>query len=114
MTAYKPGDPILVAYPFEEHTGGRQRPALVVSPAQYNDATGELVVGQITSRITATPRPGDYQIRDWKDANLPRAAMVRSRLATLQSVLVLRRLGELTAPDLQAAIGELGRAIGWP
>jgi len=37
-----------------------------------------LVVAQITSRIAATPRPGDYQIRDWKDANLPSAAMVRS------------------------------------
>ena len=78
MTAYKPGDVILVAYPFEERDGGRRRPALVVSPAQYNDATGELVVAQITSRITATPRPGDYEIRDWKDANLPCAAMVRS------------------------------------
>ena len=78
MTAYKPGDVILVAYPFEVPAGGRRRPALVVSPAQYNDATGELVVSQITSRITATPRPGDYQIRDWKDVNLPRAAMVRS------------------------------------
>ena len=113
MTAYKPGDVILVAYPFEERAGGRRRPALVVSPVQYNDATGELVVAQITSRVTATPRPGDYRIQEWKDANLPRAAMVRSRLATLQSVLVLRRLGELTAPDLQAAMAELGRAIGW-
>ena len=78
MTAYKPGDVILVAYPFEERAVGRRRPALAVSPAQYNDATGELVVAQITSRITATPRPRDYQIRDRKDANLSRAAMVRS------------------------------------
>jgi len=78
MTGYKPGDVILAAYPSEERAGGRRCPALVVNPAQYNDATGELVVAQITSRITATPRPGDYQIRDRKDANLPRAAMVRS------------------------------------
>ena len=78
MTAYKPGDVILVAYPFEERAGGRCRPVLVVSSPEYNNDTGELVVAQITSRITATARPGDYQIQDWKDANLPRAAMARS------------------------------------
>ena len=113
MTGYKPGDVVLVAYPFEERAGGRRRPALVVSPAQYNDATGELVVAQITSRMSAPPRPGDCRIQDWKDAKLPRAAMVRSRLATLQSVLVLRQLGQLTSRDLQAAMAELNRALGW-
>ncbi len=114
MTAYKPGDVILVAYPFEERAGGRRRPALVVSSPEYNDATGELVVTQITSRISAPPRLGDYQIQDWKEAKLPRAAMVRSRLATLQSVLVLRQLGELSGRDLKAAMAELNRALGWP
>jgi mRNA interferase MazF len=113
MTGYKPGDVVLVAYPFEERAGGRRRPVLVVSSPEYNNDTGELVVAQITSRISAPHRPGDYQIQDWKAAKLPRAAMVRSRLATLQSVLVLRRLGELTGRDLQAAMAELNQALGW-
>ena len=114
MTSYKIGDIILVPYPFEERAGGRRRPALVVSPPEYNEATGELVVAQITSRLSAQPRPGDYEIQDWKQANLPSPAMVRSRLATLQSVLVLRQLGELTARDLQASMGVLSLALGWP
>ena len=71
------------------------------------------MVAQITSRMSAPPRPGDCRIQDWKDAKLPRAAMVRSRLATLQSVLVLRQLGQLTSRDLQAAMAELNRALGW-
>ena len=113
MTAYKQGDVILVAFPFEERAGGRKRPALVISPPQYNDATSELIIAQITSHLTAQPRPGDYPIQDWKEAKLPRPAMVRARLATMQTDLVLRRLGELTEGDLRLAMAAL-RAVTGP
>jgi mRNA interferase MazF len=110
MTGYDRGDVILVPYPFGERAGGRKRPALVVSPAEYNQATGELIIAQITGRVSAPARRGDYQIEDWKEANLPHPALVRSRLATLKPALVLRRLGRLTEADLrraQAALTEV-------
>lgn len=113
MTSYKTGDIILVPYPFEEHAGGRLRQALVVSPPEGTKATGELVMAQISSRLSAPPRLSDYRIRDWKQANMPRAAIVRSRLVSLQSVLVLRKLGECTAPDLQTSMAILTLALGW-
>jgi hypothetical protein len=46
MTAYEPGDVILVPYPFGERAGGRKRPALVISSREHNEETGELVVAQ--------------------------------------------------------------------
>ena len=110
MTDYNQGDVILVPYPFGERSGGQKRPALVVSPADYNQATGELIIAQITGHLSDPARRGDYTIKDWKEANLPQAALVRSRLATLKTSLVLRRLGRLTEADFrnaQAALGDL-------
>ncbi len=103
MTVYKQGDVVLVPYPFGERAGGKKRPGLVISSLEHNQATGELVIAQITSRVSAPARDGDYHIQSWKDANLPRTALVRCRLATLKTSMVLRKLGELTEADFQAA-----------
>ena len=111
MTGYDQGDVILVPYPFGERAGGRKRPALVVSPSEYNQATGELIIAQITGRLSAPERQGDYAIGDWKEANLPHPAVVRSRLATLKTSLVLRRLGSLTEEDFQGAQAALSGVL---
>lgn len=112
MTGYNQGDVILVAYPFGERAGGRKRPVLVISPNAYNRATGELVIAQVTSRISGPARPGDYAIEGWKEANLPRPALVRSRLATLKASLVLRRLGTLTEGDFAGVQRALQKVLG--
>ena len=111
MTAYERGDVVLIPYPFGERAGGRKRPALVISPQDYNQTTGELVIAQITSRLSAPARPGDWGIEHWKEANLPGPAVVRCRVATLNSSLVLRRLGALTEGDLQSALDALGSVL---
>ena len=103
MTGYRQGDVVLVPYPFGERAGGRKRPALVVSSDVYASETGQLIIAQITSRVSASPHPGDYQIRDWQAANLPRPATVRARLATVNSALVLRRLGTLPEAEFRGA-----------
>ena len=101
MTAYESGDVVLVPYPFGERAGGRKRPAVVVSDAAYNEDTGELIVAQITGRIPDEERVGDCLIEHWKEANLLRPALVRARLATLKTELVLRRLGRLNDSDFR-------------
>ena len=111
MTDYKQGDVVLVPYPFGERAGGKKRPGLVISSLEHNEATGELVIAQITSRVSGPARDGDYQIEAWKDANLPRPALVRCRLATVKVCLVLRRLGRLSDADFQAAQAALKSAI---
>ena len=111
MTDYKPGDIVLVPYPFGERAGGRKRPVLVISSPEFNQATGEVVIAQVTSRISPDAHPGDYSIEGWKEANLPRASMVRGRLATVKGSLILRRLGGLTDAELQAAVKALRAAV---
>ena len=82
-TLFEPGDIILLSYPFGQGVGVRKRPALVVSSSAFNQETGELVIAQITSRVSAPARAGDYAIMDLREAKLPRPALVRARLATL-------------------------------
>ena len=112
MTAYEPGDVILVPYPFGERTGGRKRPALVVSDTEFNQATGELIIAQITGRLTGSGRPGDYVIEEWKEAKLLSPGLVRARLATLKTSLVLRRLGRLTKADFRNVQTVLASVLG--
>ena len=112
MTAFNfsvinPGDVILLSYPFGEGAGVRKRPALVVSSSAFNQETGELIIAQITSRVSAPARAGDYNLAEWREAKLPRPALVRARLATLERSLVLRRLGSLTEADYQGALAAL-------
>ena len=106
-TVFSPGDVILLSYPFGEGAGVRKRPALVISSSAFNQETGELVVAQITSRVSAPARAGDYAIAEWREAKLPRPALVRARLATLARSLVLRRLGSLSEADYQGALAAL-------
>lgn len=106
-TVFNPGDVILISYPFGEGAGVRKRPALVVSSSAFNQETGELVIAQITSRVSAPARAGDYTIAEWREAKLPRPALVRARLATLAHSLVLRRLGSLSEADYQGALAAL-------
>ena len=112
MIVYEPGDVVLVPYPFGERAGGRKRPGLVMSPAEFNDATSEIVIAQITSRLSGEARPGDYTIEGWRDANLPRPAMIRCRLATLQNSLILRRLGKLSDAEFSKVQDVLFIALG--
>ncbi len=106
-TDFNPGDVILLSYPCGEGAGVRKRPALVVSSSAFNLETGELIVAQITSRVSAPARAGDYAIAEWREAKLPRPALVRARLATLSRSLVLRRLGSLSEADYQGALAAL-------
>ncbi|MFQ6026106.1 MAG: type II toxin-antitoxin system PemK/MazF family toxin [Dehalococcoidia bacterium] len=111
MTAYNTGDVLLVPYPFGERAGGQKRPVLVISSDEYNEGTGELIIAQITSRVSAPPRPGDCNIESWREANLPAPAIIRSRLATLETSSVLRKLGSLTEEDLERAQSALSKLL---
>lgn len=104
MTDYEPGDVVLVPYPFGERTGGKKRPALVISSNEHNQETGELLIAQITSRVNTASRVGDYHIQGWREAHLPKPAVVRARLATIEASQVLRKLGGLTESEFRIAL----------
>ena len=117
MTDYKQGDVILVTFNPESGKHGnreidvKKRPALVLSSLAHNQATGELVIAQITSRTLSQTYSGDYQIEQWQASNLPGPARVRCRLATIPSSWVVRKLGEMADPDLHGVKQALSEAL---
>ncbi len=102
----------LVPFPFGQRAGGHKRPALVVSSPSHNEETGQLVIAQITGRVSGPPRPGDYTIEGWKEAGLLKAALVRARLATIAATLVFRKLGTLEQAELSGALRAVQSVLG--
>ncbi len=113
MTPYSRRDVVLVPFPFSEQPErAKRRPALVISSDAYHQACDDMIIAQITSRMSATPRPGDHPIRRWREAGLVAPSLVRARLTTLHRGLIVRRLGVLAEQDVQAFSKALSSALG--
>lgn len=100
--AFQRGDVISVRFPFSDASGRKLRPAVVLSTAGYHDDWDEILVAGLTSRTPRAQRPTDYLLQDWQAAGLPQPSWARSHLATVHRNLVIAKLGQLTARDLQA------------
>jgi mRNA interferase MazF len=108
MTSYRPGDIILVPFPFTDLSSTKKRPALVVSPPEYN-AQGDVVIAFITSNMSGPARFGDYAVQDWKAAGLPLPSKLRMKFATVSREIIIKSIGQLSAVEkskVQAAIME--------
>ena len=112
MTSYERGAVVLVPFPFSERLVAKKRPAVVVSSDPYHRASNDIVIAQITSKLAVSPRPGDHRIAAWQRAGLVTPSLVRVKLATLDSGLILRRLGTMPASDMRAIDRGLTVALG--
>lgn len=105
----KPGDIVVVPFPFVERAGARRRPALVLSTRRFNDA-GHAVLAMITTSSHAT-WPGDVMITDLTAAGLRVECRVRLKLFTLDNRLIVRRIGRLARGDLESVSASLSRHL---
>jgi len=98
MPTFKPGDVVVVPFPFSDRDAPKRRPALVCSSAAFNGASAHVVLAMITS-TSHQKWPGDVAIRDLTSTGLSIPSVVRWKLFTLDAALVLRRAGSLSARD---------------
>jgi len=112
MTNYRRGDIVLVPFPFTDLSDVKRRPALVVSTDDYNERTADVIIAQVTSRVNSPPRPGDHRVRSWKEAGLLAPSLVRARLTTLHSSLLVRVLGRMPAEEMNAIDSSLASPLG--
>jgi mRNA interferase MazF len=106
-TNYRPGDLVLVAFPYASEALAKRRPALVVLD------TGDLDV--VLARVTTQPHRTlhDVAIGDWRGAGLLAPSVVRThKLATLEKALIRRLLGSLQAGDRQHVSAVLRQTYG--
>ena len=98
MTHYNKWDIILVPFPFTNLKTTKKRPALIISPEEYNNKF-DVVIAFITSKLDLEYRIGDYKIEDWTNANLPKPSMVRMKFATIDKSIIVKKLGRLAEKD---------------
>jgi mRNA interferase MazF len=98
MIEYNKNEIVLVPFPFTNFTTSKKRPALIISPNEYN-SEDDLIIAFITSNIFIQNKIGDYKIKDWKDANLPSPSLIRMKFATIHKSIVIKKLGKLTDRD---------------
>ncbi len=105
MTRYKPGEIILVPFPFTDLSSTKKRPALVVSPNDYNNQ-GDVVIAFITSNMEGPPRVGDYLLTDWQEAGLPLPSKLRMKFATVSAEIIVKSIGNITGNE-RSKIGKI-------
>src|SRR3990172_11419608 len=97
MIRYKLGDILLLGFPQTDMKGTTKRPAIVLR----DDGDLDVMVARITSQEYLSP--SDHKIRNWKEAGLLNKSYVRlGKIATLEKGLVLRKLGSLSAQDINS------------
>src|SRR5688572_293344 len=93
-TIFRPGDLVLVAFPFSGGGQAKRRPAMIV----LDTGDADVVVARVTTRLYQSAF--DVVLTDWQSAGLLAPSVVRlHKLATLERLLVDRSLGRLSTTD---------------
>jgi mRNA-degrading endonuclease toxin of MazEF toxin-antitoxin module len=108
--AYRRGDVIYVPFRYAELTGGKVRPAVVVSSTAFYTAEGCYIVAAVTSDVAASG-PLSYQIMDLMAAGLSVPSVVRPVLLTLSPEVMGRRVGTLMPADVEGVAHCLRQAL---
>lgn len=107
MTRYAFGQIVLLNFPFTDGIAIKKRPALVVR----DTLDGDLIVCRITSRIYRSEF--DIEVADWDKCGLLLPSVIRThKIATLDTALVQRIMGEASESVKQEARRRLGQLIG--
>ncbi|EKD42487.1 MAG: hypothetical protein ACD_73C00138G0001 [uncultured bacterium] len=98
----KPGDIILIRFPFSDAISSKKRPALLLQETKLSAGLHLLTVAMITSRIENPHLKGDVLLIDWEGAKLLHPSLVRlAKIATVDHDLAEKVLGSLSDKDLK-------------
>jgi mRNA interferase MazF len=99
---YNAFDVVVMPFPFTERKTQKRRPALILSKnEEFNKTCGHYVLAMITSQKNPS-WPIDTPISDMKKAGLAAPSKVRMKLFTLDTRLILKKIGTLANKDQKA------------
>jgi mRNA interferase MazF len=102
----KPGDIVLVRFPFTDLASTKKRPALVLAASVRSPRNQLATLAMITSRIESLKLEGDVVLKDWRPAGLLHPSLLRlAKVATVDRELIERAIGRLSSRDHEAARG---------
>ena len=104
------GDVVLVSFPFSSLAGAKLRPAIVVQANLNNARLASAILAGVSTRdgpnLQPTQVPIDPSTPEGSQTGLLRPSVIKSEnLATVETVLIQRRIGRLT-PQLLSALNE--------
>lgn len=103
-TARNFGDVVLVRFPFTDQVGHKQRPAVVVSSANYQRNRQDVILLAITSQVRPQLGFGEALVADWQTAGLLKPSCFKPTLFTAEQTLLRKTLGTLTPADQQKSL----------
>lgn len=98
-TSYEFGNVVLVGFPFTNLKATKKRPAVILSSTSYQAYRPDVILLAITSRIKDPLTYGEAMIADWGQAGLIKPSLFKPLIATVDQVIVLKKLGTLSAGD---------------
>ncbi len=102
MTTYsaKPGDIVLVKFPFTDLASTKKRPSLVLNTVKFHKELYLATIAMITSRIEEPFIEGDLILKNWKDCHLLHPSLLRlSKITTIENKLIDKKIGQLQKVD---------------
>lgn len=112
MTTYEFGDVVLVPFPFTDQTASKKRPAVVVSSDTYHRERLDLILIAVTSQANPASAFGEMTITQWQAAGLLKPSIIKPVLTTIETALVIRKLGQLQKFDRQVLQNILQTILG--
>ncbi len=110
--AYKPFEVVVVPFPFTDRKSEKRRPALILSDdIKFNTLSGHAVLAMITSQKNPDWSL-DTTITNIRRTGLTAPSKVRMKLFTLDSRLIVKKIGTLTNRDKKAVVKALQRLLG--
>lgn len=88
-----PWEIVVVPFPFSDGPGTKRRPALVLSPADFNRQSGHSILAMITS-AERSAWPGDIPL-DPALLGLHKPCVIRMKLFTIDNLLIVKSIGKL-------------------
>ncbi len=101
INSYNKYDVVVVKVPFTDFSAIKARPVVVVSNSFYNEnSRNDLIVMALSSQVQ-NKLPFEFEISEWENAGLLKPTILKSAIATVTSEIVLNKLGQLSAIDIQ-------------
>lgn len=106
------GDVILVPFQYTDQPLAKRRPALVLSSSTYHQGRNEVIIAALTSRIRSPLLVGDYMIKQWRQAGLPKPSVATAILRTVKTGMIVHRVGSLGREDMAAIEKQIKSVLG--
>jgi len=111
MTTFEPFDIVEVPFPFIDAPVRKVRPALVLSFPEFNQTNAAIILAMVTSTGRASWHH-DVALEAWQEAGLRKPSIVRWKVFTLETALVLGKRGHLAQHDQKAVRNALRNVFG--